>query len=302
MEFVILGSRGSALALAQVELVKAALLAAHPGLRIEVKIVTTSGDRRGDVRPGEVMEGAGLKGMFTKEIQDALLCGEIDAAIHSLKDLPGQTPAELCLAAVLPRADVRDVLISKTPRGIFPGARIGTGSVRRRHQLAWKYPETVLADLRGNVPTRLRKLAESDSLDAIVLARAGLARLGYSMTGGLLECEAGHFHLCEIDMLPAIGQGAIGIEIRAADGRGRDLFASVDHAPTHLCIRAERELLRLLDGDCQLPVGMRIELRGGEIFASAIVFHADARPPAQAEATGTEPEALAFRLFQMLSA
>lgn len=304
MERLILGSRGSALALAQVELVRAALQAAHPSLRVELQVITTSGDGRPEARSGEVPEAAGLKGLFTREIQDALLAGEIHAAIHSLKDLPGQTPAELGLAAVLPRAHTADILIAKTPAGLFPGARIGTGSVRRSHQLRWKAPEVQVIPLRGNVPTRLRKLSESGELDAIILARAGLERLGYVISGGEMRGAQGHFHVAEIDMLPAIGQGAIGIETRRSAASLLRILAAIDHPPTHLCIRAERELLRLLDGDCRLPVGMRTALLGDEIAATALVFQSGGRPPLQAQARGPAgaPEEIGFRLFEQLSA
>jgi hydroxymethylbilane synthase len=300
-----LGSRGSALALAQVRLVEEALRALHPHLKIELKIIATSGDRRQDARAGEG-SAAGLKGLFTREIQDALLDGSIDAAVHSLKDLPGITPAPLGLAAVLPRADTSDLLISASHASLAAlpsGARLGTGSVRRRHQIQWLRPGLDIIDLRGNVPTRLEKLA-SLPLDAIVLARAGLERLGYTISAGRLHCDAGAFHASPLDILPAIGQGAIGIETRRADTSVNALLSSIDHLPTHTCIRLERELLRLLDGDCRLPVAARATLDpSGFLEAQAIVFRDDNTPPAQAHATGaaSDPEAVARRLFNELS-
>jgi len=301
MPRLILGSRGSALALAQADMVKNALRSAHPDIEIAVHVLTTSGDRRQDIRAGET-NPAGLKGLFTKEIQDALLAGSIHAAVHSLKDLPGITPSALTLAAVLPRADTSDMLISKSFPGLdsLPaGARIGTGSVRRRRQLLWLRPGIEIIDLRGNVPTRLQK---AHSLDAIVLARAGLDRLGYAISGGILECDAGSFHAAPLAILPAIGQGAIGIETRLDDPAARALLSQIDHAPTHACIRVERELLRLLDGDCKLPVAARATLdASGILHAQAIVFPDDeAAPPAQARATGSDPEALALSLFTQL--
>jgi len=304
MSRLVLGSRGSALALAQVQLVREALLRAHPGLQIELKTITTSGDRRQDASAGEGSP-AGLKGLFTKEIQEALLDGSIHAAVHSLKDLPGITPSALILAALLSRADTSDLLISTqypTLAALPPAARVGTGSVRRRHQLHWLRPALDIQDLRGNVPTRLQKLA---GLDAIVLARAGLDRLGYTLSPGRLDCAAGSFHATPLDILPAIGQGAIGIEIRRDDTSTAALLAPIDHTPTHTCIRVERELLRLLDGDCRLPVAARAILdSAGLLHARALVFRSQDAPPAQAQATGpaSDPEALAHTLFQQLSA
>jgi hydroxymethylbilane synthase len=320
---LVLGSRGSALALAQVKLVREALLRSHPGLEVEVKIITTSGDRRQDAAarhrqspdwPSEETDPAGLKGLFTKEIQEALLTGSIDAAVHSLKDLPGATPPSLIVAAVLPRADPSDLLISPLRPSSFilhpssfalpPGARIGTSSVRRRRQLLWLRSDLQIVDLRGNVPTRLQKLT-SLSLDAIVLARAGIERLGYTISGDRLECDAGAFQATPLDILPAIGQGVIGLESRREDTAALALLSSIDHLPTHTCIRVERELLRLLDGDCRLPVAARVTLLdSATLQAAAIVFPADeSLPPAQAQATSpaSVPESLAQTLFQQLS-
>ncbi len=318
---LVLGSRGSALALAQVRLVQDALLRSHPDLEIELKIVTTSGDRRqprdrqspdwpSETEPPGALPPAGLKGLFTKEIQDALLNGSIDAAIHSLKDLPGIVPSSLTLAAILPRADTSDVLISRS--ALLPSAfslqpsafKIGTGSVRRRRQLQWLQPGVKIVDLRGNVPTRLQKLA-THSLDAIVLARAGLDRLGYTISEGILRCDAGEFHAAPLDILPAIGQGAIGIETRLDDSLSLNILSSIDHLPTHTCIRVERELLRLLDGDCRLPVAALATLpHPSTLQAAALVFPDDeSSPPAQAQATGpaSAPESLALTLFHQLS-
>jgi hydroxymethylbilane synthase len=313
---LVLGSRGSALALAQVKLVREALLRSHPGLEVEVKIITTSGDRRQDAAarhrqspdwPSEETDPAGLKGLFTKEIQDALLDGSIDAAIHSLKDLPGVTPPELVLAAVLPRADPSDLLISPLHPNLDalpPAARIGTGSVRRRRQLLWLRRDIEIVELRGNVPTRLRKLA-TGSLNAIVLARAGLDRLCYTLSGNRLDCEAGSFHAKPLDILPAIGQGVIGLECRGEDAPVLDILSTIDHAPTHTCVRVERELLRFLNGDCRLPVAARVTLENPfTLRATAIVFPEDEwSPPAQAQATGpaSDPESLAQAIFKQLT-
>jgi len=300
---LVLGSRGSALALAQVAIVKQSLRQSHPDLEVDLKIITTSGDRRQEVKAGEGSD-AGLKGLFTKEIQDSLLDGSIHAAVHSLKDLPGVTPPSLCLAAVLPRADTSDLLISRTASilaALPPGARVGTGSVRRSRQLRWLRSDLEIVELRGNVPTRLQKLTAL-GLDAIVLARAGLGRLGYSIAGGALHCEAGSFLASPLDVLPAIGQGAIGIETRCDDAATRSIFSSIDHVPTHTCVRVERELLRLLEGDCRLPVGARVTLDdSANLHAEVIVFR-DTPHPAQAHASGpaSDPEALARTLFESI--
>jgi hydroxymethylbilane synthase len=301
MPRLVLGSRGSALALAQVRLVEEALRKFLPDLEVEVKIIATSGDRHKGTGEGTP---SGLKGLFTKEIQEALLDGSIDAAVHSLKDLPGATPPALEIAAVLERADPSDLLISKSCAALdaLPDrARIGTSSVRRRRQLEWLRPGIEVVELRGNVPTRL---ARCDSFDAIVLARAGLERLGYSISAGRLESESGAFLAAPLDILPAIGQGVIGIETRRDDSAARALLAPIDHPPTHACIRVERELLRLLDGDCRLPVGARVTLDQSAIYAEAIVFRDGSPQPAQARAAGPadDPESLALHLFKQLSA
>ena len=291
----ILGTRGSDLALAQVELVFQALIPAVPELLIEVKRITTSGDRRQDARVGEV-SGAGLKGLFTKEIQDALLSGEIDAAVHSAKDIPGQVPPGLSIAAVLPRAETADLLITKKACSFAqlpPGARIATSSVRRRQQLLWLRPDLQIEEMRGNVPTRLNKLRESETLDGIVLARAGIDRLSISLEGLFSET---------LDTLPAIGQGAVALEIRTDDAATRALLEKINHQPTFIRLAAERELLRLLDGDCRLPVGAQTELDGDLLRMKAVVFSEDGVPPKTAEAEGpaSAPEALAARIFERL--
>jgi hydroxymethylbilane synthase len=291
----ILGTRGSELALAQVELVFQALIPAVPDLLVEVKRITTTGDRRQDLRVGEVT-GAGLKGLFTKEIQEALLTGQIDAAVHSAKDIPGQVPEGLAIAAVLPRADTSDVLIAKKKcsfADLPAGSRIATSSVRRRMNLLWMRPDLQVEEMRGNVPTRLNKLRESDSLDAIVLARAGLDRL---------EIKLDEFYVERLDTLPAIGQGAVALEIRADDAKTRSILEKINHKPTFIRLAAERELLRLLDGDCKLPVGADTELDGDRLKMKAIVFGEDGQPPRVGEAEGdaSAPEALAARVFEQL--
>ncbi len=305
MRPLVIGTRGSALALAQVELVKQALSRVNDGFFVEVRKITTSGDRRQDVNAWRE-SGAGLKGMFTKEIEDALLAGEIDVAVHSCKDLPGHLANGCVVRAVLERAATDDVLISKNARSFsaLPArARIATSSVRRHRQLLGLREDLHIEEMRGNVPTRLRKLRDSDSLDAIVLARAGLERLGYRVSGGSLEFEDTQFSTESLPTLPAIGQGAIALECRADDAHTAKILEAINHMPTFQCIRAERELLRLLDGDCRLPVGAKTRIDGSRLRMSAIVFDERTEPRvAESEGDVNAPEELAERLFKLLYA
>lgn len=294
---LILGSRGSALALTQVALVSSAFRAADETIRIELKRITTSGDRNQSVNAA-MESGAGLKGMFTKEIQGALLDRSIDAAVHSLKDLPGCTTAGLEVAAVLERARIRDLLISKSAHTFSElpeGARIATSSVRRRRQLLWMRPDLRIEEMRGNVPTRLKKLRDSEHLDAIVLAQAGIDRLEIDLA------EEGFF-VDVLQTLAAIGQGAVALECRSDDDETKALLAKINHPQTFQCIRAERELLRLLNGDCRLPVAAEAGLDGDRMRMRAIIFGDENQPPitAEAESEACEPEALALRLFQQM--
>src|SRR5204862_7668307 len=206
---IILGTRGSELARAQARLVEKAIQTVRPELRIEAKIITTKGD---ETRIVDLH--AGRKGLFTAEIERALLSGQVDVAVHSAKDLPSETNPSAEIAAVLPRAPMDDVLVAKQPGGLTSlreGATIATGSVRRKHQLSCKRPDLKIVDLRGNVPTRLRKLAEND-WDAIVLARAGLERLGLSLAQNQISFEGRQFFIEILPreiFLPAGGQGII---------------------------------------------------------------------------------------------
>ena len=294
---LVLGTRGSALAFAQVELVKQALHNVNPAFVVGVKKITTAGDSKQDVRAA-MESGAGLKGMFTKEIEDVLLAGVVDAAVHSLKDLPGHTPAGLEIAAVLARADTADLLIVKSAHsfsGLPEGAHIATSSVRRKRQLLWMRPDLQVEEIRGNVPTRLKKLRASENLDAIVLAKAGIDRLGINLA-------TENFHVDVLKTLPAIGQGAIALECRSDDAEIKTLLAKINHAPTFQCIRAERELLRLLNGDCNLPVGVETRLDGHRMTMRAIVFGEENEPPlvGEAECAANAPEELAEKLFRKI--
>jgi hydroxymethylbilane synthase len=249
-----IGTRGSPLALVQARMVRDGLAAAHADLRgaddIQIVPIKTTGDA---VQDRKLMEIGG-KGLFTKEIEEALLDGRIDCAVHSMKDMPTWLPDGLAIGAMLPREDARDALFAKAGTRIAElpwGAIVGTASLRRQAQLLALRPDLKVVPLRGNVETRLRKL-DAGEADATLLAVAGLKRLG------LLEKAAAIIDSGEI--LPAVGQGAIGIEIRAADARLRALLAPLDHRATTLCVTAERVCLAELDGSCHTPIAAYAEL------------------------------------------
>jgi hydroxymethylbilane synthase len=301
---ITLGTRGSELARAQTLLVEKAIRSAHPNVAIETKIIVTRGDN------AKVVDlNAGRKGLFTAEIERALLAGEVDVAVHSAKDLPSQTSPRAQIAAVLPRSSNNDVLISKHSGGLASlpsGATVATGSVRRQRQLHWKRPDLNIVDLRGNVPTRLRKLAENE-WDGIVLARAGLERLGFSPTRTEIGCEAGQFFfeiLSREVFLPAAGQGIIALQIRADDQSTKALLESVNDPETLLCLQAEREFLSRLHGDCNFPVGVNATTSNGKMKLRAQVFEGESPLPRQAEVEGGGDEryTLASELLQRIRA
>jgi hydroxymethylbilane synthase len=244
-----IATRGSALALAQARMVGAAAEAAT-GRACELVILQTTGDRIQDRALAEI----GGKGLFVKEIQEALLDGRADLAVHSAKDLPASSPDRLAFAAFPRRADPRDALVAREPALrvslLRRNARIGTGSVRRGSQLRARRPDFELVPLRGNVDTRLRKLDEL-GLDAVVLACAGLDRLGLS--------DRVHERIEVEDLLPAVGQGTLALEVRADDALAGELFA-LDHAPTRACLLAERAFQAGLEGDCAVPIAAFAEL------------------------------------------
>jgi len=287
---ITLGTRGSELARAQTLLVEKAIRTEHPNLEIETKIIVTRGDNT-----TVVDVHAGRKGLFTAEIERALLAGDVDIAVHSAKDLPSHTSPEAQIAAVLTRAPVDDVLISKHPGGFASlpyGATVATGSVRRQRQLHWKRPDLKVVDLRGNVPTRLRKLAESE-WNGIVLARAGLERLRFPTNQTEIGCESGRFSveilLPEI-FLPAGGQGIIALQIRADDKIAKALLESVNSRETLLCLQAEREFLSGLHGDCNSPVGVHATITTGKMKMRAQVFEGESPAPRQAQVEGASDE------------
>lgn len=298
----ILGTRGSDLARRQARLVEKAIQHMDAGVGIQTKIIVTKGDDAKLVDPH-----AGRKGLFTAEIDRALLAGEVDVAVHSAKDLPSETSPGAQIAAVLPRASVNDVLVSKHACGLTSlphGATVATGSIRRIHQLHWKRPDLRVVDLRGNVPTRLRKLAENQ-WDAVVLARAGLERLGFSATINELSFHGVQFFL-EIlpreTFLPAGGQGIIALQIRADDQRTKAMLDPINDAETLLCLEAEREFLRRLQADCNFPVGVLASINNGKMKMRGQVFERKSPAPQEAEVEGApeEGERLAAELLRMV--
>ena len=257
-----LGTRRSPLALAQAEEARSRLLAAHPGLGVELVPVTASGDKVLDRPLAEI----GGKALWTKELDHWLLSGEIDLAVHSAKDVETLRPAEIALAAVLPREDVADVLVGAASIADLPaGARIGTSAPRRAAQLLHHRPDCRVVGIRGNVATRLAKLAAGEA-DATLLARAGLNRLGQSAIG--MALDPAHW-------LPAPGQGAIAIECRAGDVRTRALLAAIDHPPSHAALLAERTLLAALGGNCHSAVAVLTRSEGETLHLTAALFSPD---------------------------
>lgn len=284
-----LGTRGSPLALFQANLVARLLQEAHPDLTVEICTVTTSGDRIQD-RP---LADVGGKGLFTKEIERGLLDGDIDIAVHSMKDMETFLPDGLDIVAVLPREDPRDAFLSRDGTSLddLPaGARIGTASVRRQAQILHRRPDLTVVPFRGNVETRLRKLGEGEA-DATLLAYAGLKRLEREdVITGVFDTDV---------MLPAAAQGAIGVEARIDDTAVLDLLAALDHSETSICIASERAVLAALDGSCRTPIGAfaTLDAAGDTLSLQGLVARpdgselhrlSDAAPVADAVAMATE--------------
>ncbi len=299
---IVIATRGSALALAQANLVADACRAAWPQLRCELKIIKTTGDKMQTASLAN--QGAALpKGLFTKELEVALLNGEADLAVHSLKDLPTELPEGLMLAATPPREDVRDVLIyraasfgesqipnlksqtalcgfkPRTKLKDFPnGATFATSSTRRKMSLLAARPDLNLVEIRGNVATRLQKISEHGEWDATMLALAGMTRLHFKInTDGTISGDGVPAGLLATvlsldEMLPCVGQGAIGLETRVDDGRIATILAPLNHAETFFAVTAERAFLRGMGGGCQSPVGAYAEISGDNIFLKAISF------------------------------
>lgn len=287
MSAIRIGTRGSALALWQARHVKGLLEAR--GHAVTLDVITTTGDRLQDRR----LDSVGGKGAFLKEIEEAMLAGEIDLAVHSLKDVPTALPAGLSLAAVLERADPRDVLVSAGPglAGLRPGSRVGTTSLRRRALMGALRPDLVLQDLRGNVDTRLKRLREG-RFDAIVLAMAGLVRLGRA--GEVTEA------LDPRQFVPAPGQGAIALECRDSDPEMRAAVAPLDHAPTARAVAAERAFLAALGGGCNVPLGAYAFEADGALELVGFVAAAEGPAIVRGERRGDVPERLGRELADEL--
>jgi len=281
MQKLRIATRRSRLALWQAEHVAALLRAAHEGLDVELVPMVTEGDRILDRALAEV----GGKGLFIKELEVAMYEGRADLAVHSMKDVPADMPEGMVLATVLERADPRDAFVSNrfaTLDDLPQGARVGTSSLRRQCQLRHRRPDLEVIQLRGNVDTRLRKLDE-DQYDAIILAAAGLKRLGLdARIASLVPTEAS---------LPAVGQGVIGIECRAADETTRRLVGALEHAPTLTCLEAERAFAARLQGSCQSPVAGFAELEGGRLRLRGLVGAPDGTQVFADEARGAASEA-----------
>lgn len=287
---ITIGSRGSSLALWQANWVKDRLAAA--GHEIEIKIIKTSGDKLQTT----ALAASGTKGLFIKEIEEALLAGQVDLAVHSMKDLPTDLPEGLGVAAVPEREDPHDALVSKSGKGIkdLPqGARIGTSSLRRQSQLLAMRSDLQVVPMRGNVDTRLRKLERGDC-DALVLAGAGLKRLGF----------ASHitFWFPEDEICPAVGQGALAIEISLKNSDVRDAVAPLDHPSTHKAVRAERAMLAALGGGCQLPIAAYAKYGSGKLHLMGVVASPEGTRVIRARASGKPdgPESLGKRVAEEL--
>lgn len=264
-----IGTRGSPMALAQAGIVRDLLAAAHPGLAVqgalEIVVIRTTGDKIQDRTLAEI----GGKGLFTKEIEEALLAGSIDLAVHSMKDVATWLPAGLEIVCLLRRDDPRDAFLSPKARTLADlpaGAVVGSASLRRQAQILQRRPDLRVVPIRGNAGTRMRKLAAGEC-DATLLALAGLQRLK--------ETQAIASILSTEEMLPAVAQGAIGIECRADDAATRALLAPLHHEETGVCIAAERALLAALDGSCKTPIAGLAELRDGMVSLRALVIRPD---------------------------
>ncbi len=266
-----IGTRGSPLALAQAHETRRRLAAAFdlPQEAFEIVVIKTTGDNRAMIDADRPLKEIGGKGLFTKEIEEALLAGGIDIAVHSMKDMPVAQPGGLLLDTYLPREDVRDGFVSLAHGGLkaLPvGARVGSSSLRRRAQLLARRPDLELVEFRGNVQTRMKKL-EAGVVDATFLAMAGLKRLGMeTVARAAIEPDA---------MLPAVAQGAIGIERRADDARAADMLAAIHDPETGLRLAAERAFLAGLDGSCQTPIAGLAELEGGTLRLRGEILRPD---------------------------
>ena len=291
---VYIATRGSALALAQANAIREQCQQTFPDGSFELKILKTTGDK---LQTASLASANLPKGLFTKELESALLNGEAGLAVHSLKDLPTELPAGLALGAVSKREDARDALIARGPmrlKELKQGATVATSSTRREAFLLDYRPDLKIVPIRGNVPTRLKRFAEKRELDALVLAAAGLIRLGYKLR------EINALPLSFDEMLPCVGQAAIGIEIRADDPEMRALCSKLNDPTTFACVSAERAFLKGMGGGCQVPVAAHALARGDQLHIRAASFFA--KPPRRGEIAGsiTEAESLGQQLAARL--
>lgn len=291
---IVIGTRGSQLALWQANWVRCAIIDRFPDVTVELRVIKTKGDKILDVALAKV----GGKGLFVKEIEEALLAGRIDVAVHSMKDMPADIPEGLWIGAVPERENPLDVLITRTggPLGTLPeGARVGTSSLRRGAQLRSRRPDLRIRTLRGNLDTRLRKLT-SDNLDAIVLAAAGVHRLGMAeRVSEYLPAEV---------MLPAVGQGALCIEVRQEDPRIAPLVATLDDPATRTVVAGERAFLKRLEGGCQVPIAAHGSLSGAVFSLTGLVAEVDGRTLIRQTLSGSAaaPETVGVHLAEHLLA
>ena len=278
---LIIGSRSSDLALWQTNFVKREIEKYNPNVEVVTKLVSTKGDKILDVALSKI----GDKGLFTKELEIELIHGSIDIAVHSLKDLQTAIPEGLKLAAVTKRHDVEDVLIARTQgatiKTLRNGAVVATGSLRRRSQLKYIRPDITVVDLRGNVPTRVQKFIDSD-WDAIILARAGIERLKMSKhISSYIDTD---------EMIPAVGQGALGIEIKEDNRFADETVQSIHDEKTFLAVSAERSFLRTLEGGCQVPIGAHAEIKSNGLYLSGMVGSVDGKIQLKRKIRGSKNE------------
>jgi hydroxymethylbilane synthase len=295
-----LGTRGSLLARTQSMLVAHQLEREHPGLRVELRIFKTSGDQIAD-RP---LHEFGGKGLFTKELEQALLAGDVDFAVHSFKDVPVTMPlvdqTDLAIAAVPTREDPRDVLVSRKAKRLAdlpPGACVGTGSLRRACQIVHARPDVVIEPVRGNIDTRLRKLTEGH-YDAIVLALAGVKRTELFDPALMQPIDPDH-------LLPAPGQGALALQCRRSDARTVKLLSALNDEPSAACVAAERKLVRALEGDCHSPIAAMATIKAGVLTLRAAIGARNGKPPvirAAGQANRNDSESAVAEVFQSLLA
>ncbi len=284
MRKLVIGTRGSPLALRQSKLLQATLHKHHPDLESSIKIIRTTGDQRPQANLSQL--ATSIKGLFVKEIEEALFQHQIDLAVHSLKDLPTETPEGLTLAAIPAREDARDALVTASPeipslQALPQQARLGTGSLRRRVQLQLLRTDLVISPIRGNVDTRIKKI-QSGNLDGVILAAAGLNRLG-------LHHKIAYLFPVE-EMVPAIGQGALALEIRTDDDSTRKIVESVDDPATRSCTFAERRFLQKMGGGCDVPMGAHASIGNDQATFTAFVAGPRSLQVARVASQGTPQE------------